>query len=435
MNRQFVLKLDNIQLSTKDVSLLEKEDNNVIMSSTVNLPLISLGFHSFIHRTKSAMIITDKLQTKNKFYMIVNPFETEIQNYDDSLKALIKPYLNSKEDKDEFNSPEFYELWEILFLFNLADKKDLVSAIISDDPKPYNTALEYFRDKLTTSTSGSKVYNVIQSGGSSNITKADGPNNMLDESIVLEGGAKKRKVKSGGASNVDISKIKDKLDLIIATTYHSNETGFLYTEQENYKYIVSRLISALQTQDNKGSMILKIDETFTTPSIKLLYIINYFYESVHIFKPCFSKYTNANKYLICQGFKNSSSNKNIIKSLQNILDTMNKYSNKYVYDVYPDLQVPKDYLNKIKFSNIKLTNQEQIMINDIIVYIKNNNYFGEDYHKYRNNQIQLTKWWIEHYLPPSKNIYDKVKEDNSKEIKQTLDKYNMELSKFIATII
>jgi hypothetical protein len=425
MNKQFVLKLDNFQVLKEEVSLLEKEDdNNLITSSTINLPLISLGFHSFIHRTKSAISITDKLQTKNKFYMVVNPFEPELQNYEDSLKNLIKSYLNygGKEDKDEFNSPEFYEMWEILFLFNMADKKDLVSAILSDNPKVYNSALEYFTSKLT--TIDSKVYNITQSGGSEPID-----NN-------LEGGGKKRKSRGGGSTNIEISKIKDKVDLIIATTYINNETGFLFTEQENYKYIISRLISVLQIQGNKGSLILKIDETFTLPSIKLLYIINYLYDYMYIYKPCFSKYTNANKYLICSGFKQSSDGyKKLLKSLQNILDNMNKYSNKFVYDIYPDLQIPRDFLNKIKFCNIKLTNQEQIMINDIISYIKNNNYFGEDYHKYRNNQIQLTKWWIEHYLPPSKNLYDKAKEDNNKELKQTLEKYNMELSKFIGLIM
>ena len=421
MNKQFVLKFDNIQLTSKDVSLLEKEDNNnLITSSTINLPLISLGFHSFIHRTKSNMIITEKLQTKKIVYMVINPFEIEIPNYDDSLKTLIKSFFNSKEDKEEFNSPEFYELWEMLFLFNLSDKKDLVSTIISDnnDINAYNTSLEFFKNKLTN--------NIPQSGGNNNIIE----NNL---SIILEGGAKKKKLKVGGANN----KSKDKLDLIIATTSQSSITGFLYTEQENYKYIITRLISALETQENKGSMILKIDETFTTPSVKLLYIINYFYETMYIYKPCFSKYTNSNKYLICQGFKNSTleERKNILKSLQNILDNINKYSNKYVYDIYPDLEVPKEFINKIKFCNIKLTNQEQIMINDIISFTKNNNYFGEDYHKYRNNQILSTKWWVEHYLPPSKNIYDKAKEDNSKALKQTLDKYNMELSKFTNLLI
>jgi hypothetical protein len=428
MNNQFIFKLD-ATLDDNIVSILEKEpttnNNNLLMSSTINLPLISLGFHSFIHRTKSAITLTDKLQTKNKFYMIVNPYEIEIQNYEDSLNKLIKEYLGSKEDKIEFDSTEFYELWEILFLFGLGDKKELVTGIFSEKHNIYASALEYYRDKFVL---GNKTKNYKftseQSGGT---------NTTIDTS--LEGGAsKKYKYKKDTSQNKklkteDLDKIKEKLDLIISTTYDSNEIGFLYTEQENYKYILSSLISALQSQENKGSMILKIDETFTMVSIKLLYIINHFYESVHIYKPSFSKYTNANKYLVCNGFKNN--NKKILKSLETILSNINKYSNKFVYDIYPDLTdlIPQDYINKIKFINIKLTNREQIMINDIIVYIKNNNYFGDDYHRYRNNQIQSTKWWITNYLPPSKNLYEKVKEETTKSIKQNIEMYTMEHSK------
>ena len=42
--------------------------DNLILSSTVNMPLTSLGFHHFIHRTKNSMSITNNLQTKNKFF-------------------------------------------------------------------------------------------------------------------------------------------------------------------------------------------------------------------------------------------------------------------------------------------------------------------------------------------------------------------------------
>jgi hypothetical protein len=452
MNNQFIFKLDN-KLESDELSILEKEDNNnLLMSSTINLPLISLGFHSFIHRTKSALTLTDKLQTKNKFYMIVNPYEIEIQNHEDSLHKLIKEYLDSKEDKEELNTPEFYELWEILFLFGLGEKKELVSGIFSNKYDTYTSSLEYFRDKFVTGHKtknynfSSKDYNFdtdktnkntanVVDKNTATVVDKNTANVVAEDSTIMEGGApKKYKYKKDVEKQTkklkteDLDKIKDKLDLIIATTFQSSETGFLYTEQENYKYILSMLINALQSQENKGSMILRIDETFTTPSVKLLYIINHFYESVHIYKPSYSKYTNANKYLVCNGFRNN--NKKILKSLENVLSNINKYSNKFVYDIYPDLtdKMPQDYVNKIKFINIKLTNREQIMINDIIVYIKNNNYFGDDYHKYRNNQIQSTKWWITNYLPPSKNLYEESKKELAKSIVQNTEMYLMEFS-------
>jgi cytochrome oxidase Cu insertion factor (SCO1/SenC/PrrC family) len=50
------------------------------------------------------MSITNNLQTKNKFYYVVNPFEHVISNYEDSLKNLTKHYLNIKEDTPEILS-------------------------------------------------------------------------------------------------------------------------------------------------------------------------------------------------------------------------------------------------------------------------------------------------------------------------------------------
>ena len=58
--KPFIFKLNNI-----DVSKIF-DNNDVIKSSNINQPLFSLGFHSFIHRTKSAMSITEKIETKNK---------------------------------------------------------------------------------------------------------------------------------------------------------------------------------------------------------------------------------------------------------------------------------------------------------------------------------------------------------------------------------
>ena len=43
------------------------------------------------------------------------------------------------------------------------------------------------------------------------------------------------------------------------------------------------------------------------------------------------------------------------------------------------------------YLNISIANKQQIMINKIVKYIKENNYYGEKYHNYRNDQIESTK--------------------------------------------
>ena len=75
------------------------------------------------------------------------------------------------------------------------------------------------------------------------------------------------------------------------------------------------------------------------------------------------------------------------------------------------------------------------MINEIVRYIKENNYYGEKYHKFRENQIEATKWWVSNFYPPSDNIYKKNKEEMEKLLSSSQDKYDMELNKFMATII
>lgn len=457
MYKQFIVKLE----SGKSDILDQESKDNLILSSTVNIPLTGLGFHSYIHRTKSSMSMTDKLQTKNKFYMIVNPYEPIIQNYEDSINTLSKTYFNSKEDKPEYISTEFYELWEILFLFNLANTKDLSSAVISNDTDNLIESLSNFRNKFIYTSSvitsnKSLIYDVTdneEQKGGNNLTESsiveDLDVELIDTTNIIGGaksvGSKKKKpvVKKGGNNTktkinlATFNKSNLDLDLIIATTYTTNETVFLYYEQENYKYIISRMISVLNNQVKGGSFILKIHESFTKPTIKLIYLLSSFYEEVNVYKPLFSRPIDSSKYLICSKFKGD--NKAVlskkIKSLELVLNGINANRNKFVFDIYPDLEVPSDFLDKFKFINIRIANQEQIMINDIIVYIKGNNYFGESYHKYRNTQIESIKWWVTNFYPPSKNLYDSNREELTKAIKLNMEKYEMEASKLKSLII
>ena len=75
------------------------------------------------------------------------------------------------------------------------------------------------------------------------------------------------------------------------------------------------------------------------------------------------------------------------------------------------------------------------MINEIIKYIRENNYFGDKYHEFREKQIEATKWWASTFYPPSDNLYKKNKEELKKMVLSTIDKYNVELNKFSSILI
>ena len=110
-------------------------------------------------------------------------------------------------------------------------------------------------------------------------------------------------------------------------------------------------------------------------------------------------------------------------------------SNNFLYDIYYDMSLPNGYLDKFKFMNIKIANPQQIMINEIVIYIKENNYFGEKYHKHRDQQIQATKWWVSNFYPPSNNLHEKNKEELQKLLTLSIEKNNIEQTQFISTLV
>lgn len=407
MYKFFIFQLDQ----GKSEFLTKDKTDNIILSSTINQPLISLGFHYFLNRTKSAMVITNNLETKNEFYYVVNPFEPIISNYEDSLVNLTKQYLNNNND---ITSHNFYKLWEIMYLFDLTNIKEISCAVISNNPKIYIQSVQKFREKLTNSSKKDEYKSI----NISNDKDKDDYDSMNDY-------------------NNYVNKKKEYVNLIISDCNKSNIDN-IFEEQESYDILLEQIITAISSQDKDGNLVLKVLETFTIPTIKLIYILSSFYKETYIYKPFLSRVTNSEKYLICKGFLYNHSKDNDvlnkkIKSLEKTLKDMD--NNKFVHDIYPDIDFPSNYLNKFKFINIKICNPQQIIINKIVTFIKQNNYYGEDYHMYRDKQIEATKWWISSFYPPSNNLYQKNKDELQKILLNNKNNYESEFENFSNSLI
>ena len=116
--KPFIFKLPN-----GNSSILKKESDNsknIVLSQTISYPLFSLGFHSFLHRTKNAMEITQNLETKNKFYYVVNPFEHRINDFKNDLSNFTKNYFKMTKEDPNILSRAFYKMWEIIYYFEHA---------------------------------------------------------------------------------------------------------------------------------------------------------------------------------------------------------------------------------------------------------------------------------------------------------------------------
>lgn len=360
VNNPYVQKLDSINYDIKNI----KKGYYVKLTHGMNFSKASLGFHSFFSRTRESLeAITKKENLREEIYMIVNPYEFSIEKYDDDLNNKAKKITKHS------NQRTFYELWELLYYFGLGNDKKISlytnskeAGIITDTVKDYRKHFKYS-------------------------DKSDSYNSKKASLIILN-------------------------DLV--QEYENSP----FIEQESYELLLSEILDALKHQDKKGNLILKVFDTFTDVTLKMLYVLGSFYSEMHICKPLMSRMSNSQKYIICQGFKGCDDT----KILEDTLKQMK--SKEFVFDIFESLELPKKFVNTIRYSNIYLMNNQQILINDIIVYIKHNDFFGDEYHRFKNNQIERTKEWGDKFFG-SKNKNDdfsKIVNYNKKEEEQLTSK-------------
>jgi len=387
--------------SSKNDILDNMKDAEVILSKTINEPMCSLGFHTFMHRTKTNLIMSIKaVKSDNEFYYVINPWESKITNYEDTLEVASKVYLKANNSNNEF-----YKFWEMLTVFNMIDleKKSFDSVCIGSHIEQLKLCCEKYKQMF----SKNPAINIK----AINIEPSSYNKEYYDKILDLK---------------------SEKADLVLCNgEIKSNNPN--YEEQEMYQMILGEIIMGLSKLDEGGNMIIKINETFTIPTIKLVYIISSFFKNNYIYKPFYSRPTSAEKYLVCKGFNKSKNMADKIDSLTKIYKSIN--NNKFVFDIYPNMEIPKSYVDNFRFINIKFSNTLQIVSNDIMVYIKDNNYFGEKYHESREQQIQATQFWTQLFYPPSVNQFNISKETIKKILKNTEEKYKTEQENLFSNLV
>lgn len=396
--RPFIKKINDFE------SIFEFE-SDLVESKYPNLPLISLGFNSFIKQVREKML--DKQLKERLFYLVANNFEHKINDYNDDLENIsIKLF---KESNDKNFDRSFFKLWEMIIYFdliNLNDKDFLTSHLCEKDGSFLKATLE-FRNKyakkdnlkndhycVTTKSNNQKLSDIQSeciNKYKSSIFKYEKSNTDLNDETGNDGGLTNTK-------NIKeylkvISKNK-KLASIVTCNGDFNNTN----EVDMYKLILGEIITSISSQKKEGNMVLKIFDTYTLPTLKMICILKSLYNEVFICKPLMSRNFKEEKFLICKGFKYDQDSKlnKIIDSLFTLLDKMNDAEN--IYDIFSNYNLNDNFLQKIIDINLILSNSQYSSINNIIEYKNSGNYFGDAYHKYKENQIQATNWWAETFL-------------------------------------
>jgi 23S rRNA U2552 (ribose-2'-O)-methylase RlmE/FtsJ len=400
-------------------------------------PLLSLGFIHFDHQTKNKTeIFGTKLKGK-KFYLVTSEFEHIIENYKEDLNYKISKKFKVK---NGWLSRAAFKMWEILTLFNLTDKKSGMNMLhLAEAPGSFVQSIISYRDTNSKKSSSDKHYVVSIKDSDKTVPSLD----KLSKALTT---AQKKKVKLHKYTSSDIGDLtslttlqnivknnKKKADLITADGGF-NWTNENFQEQEAYRLLLAEIIGAIMNQAKGGHFVIKLFETFTESSIKLIEILSQFYKNIFIYKPLTSRSSNSEKYVICESFTLSDEKviKKHVTKLVKLLEDINKQevmNNLYLQNFATSYEIPIVTKVFFKYMNTNLMIKQMKQINKMINYINSDNYFGDEYHSYKKHQIDATDFWYTNFIENSKTISYKFVE----QIKKNKEDVEKDLKKYIKT--
>jgi 23S rRNA U2552 (ribose-2'-O)-methylase RlmE/FtsJ len=345
---------------------IDIDDYNITFSNDVHYPTMSLGFNHFNHKTINKYYdAIDKFKNKNKVYLVTQDFEPNI-TFDETIESQkVSINLGATEYIKTFdtNFPDiigsgFYKFFEINAYFNLITKSKSLNVVnLSNSDCSMFQCLSFIRMQ---NKNTDKYYSF---NDNQNILK-----NYLNKQIEIT-----EQFKSNSA------------DLIICDTEFivSNEH---VQEQQMYEILINNINNIIDIQKKDGSLVLKINETYTSTTIKLIEFLKQFYETSYICKPLTSDAVSSEKYLICLNFNKT---KKLTTSEKEYSKIIGKLKNKEfnIYDIMTNCVIPDKIIDFYVNLNIDLAILQYKSINKLLIYVDNNNYNGSEYNAYYNNQI------------------------------------------------
>ena len=411
-------------------------NTNPEYSTNIAYPKFSYGFQHFLHQSRGKMEVVEKFKGKKKVYFVVHPFERYVDDYKESIGDESVKYFDLK-NKPNILSRGFYSMWELLMMYNLVqlDKPNFVSAHLAEGPGSFIQATMFFRDMFgKKGVSKKDKYHAITLH--ENFKKHIQP---IDPEFIKYYKKDKRidiqktyppKMAGGSRKKNDGNLTNPKTIKMFGGQFNKNvdfitaDGGFEWKnentqEQEAWPLILAEIITALKIQAKNGNFVCKFFETFTITTIKLLCVLRSLYKDVKIVKPLMSRDSNSERFLICMGYKGIKSTD--IKALEKVLADLFKKKNEGIVKLYPKYTVSHNAHTAITMCNVYIANEQFIRINEISDFINKENYRGMAYNKYKDTQIESSKYWITRFFP-DKNDFDKKRKEIQSSVKMLLDK-------------
>jgi 23S rRNA U2552 (ribose-2'-O)-methylase RlmE/FtsJ len=93
------------------------------------------------------------------------------------------------------------------------------------------------------------------------------------------------------------------MDVVTGDGGFDNSGDYNHQEENSFPLIYSEIYLAMYLQKQGGAFICKIFDTFEPATIRLLALLRPCYETMSFYKPCLSRLSNSEKYVVCTGFK------------------------------------------------------------------------------------------------------------------------------------
>ena len=179
---------------------------------------------------------------------------------------------------------------------------------------------------------------------------------------------------------------KSSIDILTGDGGFDNSDDYNNQESNSLSLIYGEIFMALNLQKKRGSFICKFFDIFLKETVKLIYLLFLSYDEILIYKPCLSRFSNSEKYIICKGFKGY--NQEFVNKL------CRSFHNKDL-----DIIVNCEFNKKIKEFNCEYTKRQINQIKRGITMIETRNLSPNPTQK----QIDIAIKWCNKYNIPINN--------------------------------
>jgi hypothetical protein len=165
-------------------------------------------------------------------------------------------------------------------------------------------------------------------------------------------------------------------------------------------------------QSDNGICIIKFNGIFYKVIIDIILILSTIYDKTYLIKPCISKITKGDRYIICKNFNQELFNKNKLgnqledKLKDYLINNSTNFLNKNIHSCLKN-EIPYYFLNKIEEANAVIGQQQLESYDQIINIFKNKN--KEDkVENLKRSHIQKCIQWCEKNQIPHNKFTDKI---------------------------